>query len=185
MIACSRNCFLASLSALLVCACGGSKGADSANTAAASTTDSRDASASAASAASADSGAAMDAGAPKPRGKLPPDVVQKIIKAGFPGMAQCYAAGLARTPGLAGTVNVRFVIDVDGHVSEAAESTEAPTGTTQFDAVAPSKRTAAVSRFPDAEVTKCVVGEFANLKFPKPEGGGTVAVVYPVVFKAK
>jgi hypothetical protein len=170
------------VSALLVCACGGSKGADSSKTAAASTTDSRDASA---GAASADSGGAIDAGGPKARGKLPPEVVQKIIKAGFPSMAQCYAAGLARTPGLAGTVNVRFVIDVDGHVSEAAESTEAPTGTTQFDAMASSKPTAAVSRFPDAEVTKCVVAEFANLKFPKPEGGGTLTVVYPVVFKAK
>jgi hypothetical protein len=33
----------------------------------------------------------------------------------------------------------------------------------------------------DAEVVACIVGRFAKLTFPKPEGG-IVTVVYPIIF---
>lgn len=38
------------------------------------------------------------------------------------------------------------------------------------------------SDLPDADVIRCVVAEFKQMRFPKPVGDGPVKVIYPVVF---
>jgi hypothetical protein len=55
---------------------------------------------------------------------------------------------------------VRFVIDRQGHVADASDGG---------------------STLPDPDVIACIVKGFADLSFPKPEGG-IVTVVYPIAF---
>lgn len=55
---------------------------------------------------------------------------------------------------------VKFVIDLEGHVSVAQD---------------------AGSDLPDSDVVSCVVEGFQKLQFPLPLGG-IVTVVYPIVF---
>jgi len=94
-------------------------------------------------------------------GRLPPEVIQTIVRQNFGTLRKCYEAGLARDRNLAGKVETKFVIGRDGKVSSSAPSE----GTT----------------LEDAAVTSCVAAEFAKLTFPAPEGG-IVTVVYPVIF---
>ncbi len=93
-------------------------------------------------------------------GRLPPEVIQRVVRASYGQFAKCYDAGLARNPALQGMVRTRFVIDRDGEVrrSEATSTTN----------------------LPDCEVVKCVVDAYTKLHFPKPYGG-IVTVVYPVM----
>jgi len=63
---------------------------------------------------------------------------------------------------LQGRVVVKFVIDRSGAVALSAD---------------------AGSDLSDPAVTGCVVRAFADLSFPPPDGG-TVAVVYPLVFSS-
>lgn len=118
----------------------------------------------------------------KVRGRLPPEVIQKTVRANFDGLRRCYEEGLGRNPKLAGKISTRFVIELDGHVSSAIEIHDTP----------PDPLTASLPRsditdgreaprFPDAKVEACVVARFTTMTFPKPEGG-IVTVVYPVVF---
>ncbi len=100
-------------------------------------------------------------GVPTSGGRLPPEIIQRIVRANFSGMRTCYEAGLRRSGNLNGKVEVRFVIERDGRVSSAK----------------PTEGTALV----DNTVVQCVVGEFSKLTFPEPEGG-TVIVVYPIIF---
>lgn len=91
-------------------------------------------------------------------GRLPPAVIQKVVRDEVEALRGCYLAGLEREPELAGLVTVRFAIARDGSVSAAkAESDE----------------------LEDAEVIDCVTRVFQGLTFPKPEGG-VVTVVYPI-----
>jgi hypothetical protein len=93
-------------------------------------------------------------------GRLPAEIVQRLVRQNFGRFRQCYERGLATNPNLTGRVAVRFLISRDGTVSNAAS---------------------AGSSLPDAEVTSCVVGKFYGLSFPKPENG-TVSVTYPIMF---
>jgi hypothetical protein len=99
-------------------------------------------------------------GATSVNGRLPPEVIQRIVRQHFGRFRACYEAGLAKAPGLKGRVSVRFVIGKDGAVASAAD---------------------AGSDLPSADVTKCVVSAFSRLSFPKPEGG-IVTVTYPLDF---
>lgn len=92
-------------------------------------------------------------------GRLPPEVVQRIVRQNFGSYRACYEKGLAKLPTLGGVVRVHFVIGRDGSVTKA----EAP------------------DPFPDPKVVACVVRAFQKLSFPAPEGG-TVSVVYPIEF---
>jgi outer membrane biosynthesis protein TonB len=94
-------------------------------------------------------------------GRLPPEVIQRIVRSSFGAIRRCYDAGLARDAGLKGLVRVRFVIGRDGRVSEARDES---------------------STLADAEVVACIVNTFAALSFPQPEGG-VVTVVYPIAFR--
>jgi hypothetical protein len=93
-------------------------------------------------------------------GRLPPQVIQRIVRQNFGRFRQCYERGLARNPTLEGRVQVRFLIDRSGVVSNVQNG-----GTS----------------LPDSAVTSCVVQAFYGLSFPKPESG-SVQVSYPIMF---
>lgn len=99
-------------------------------------------------------------GATTVNGRLPPEVIQRIVRQNFGRFRLCYENGLRNDPKLAGRVTVKFVIDRSGAVSSAADGG---------------------SELTDKGVIACVVRGFSNMNFPQPEGG-IVTVVYPLIF---
>ncbi|MEP7123641.1 MAG: AgmX/PglI C-terminal domain-containing protein [Byssovorax sp.] len=93
-------------------------------------------------------------------GRLPPEVIQRIVRQNFGRFRLCYENGLRSNPGLEGRVSVRFIIGTDGNVSAVSNGG---------------------SDLPDGSVVACVVRSFGGLTFPAPDGGN-VAVTYPIVF---
>lgn len=93
-------------------------------------------------------------------GRLPPKEIQRIIRSDFSRMRVCYDEGLAKRPGLAGSVKLGFVIDRQGEVHDIEDRG---------------------STLPDAEVVACVARIFEGMSFPEPSGG-EVKVIYPIVF---
>jgi hypothetical protein len=88
----------------------------------------------------------------------------------------------ARDPQLTGKILTRFVIGRDGKVESAMEAQDAPQSPLMTEAMAQDDQShRQAPRFPDAEVTACVMERFKALTFPQPEGG-IVTVVYPIVF---
>ena len=92
---------------------------------------------------------------------LPPEVVQRVVRQNFGRFRLCYESGLAKNEKLGGRVTVKFTIDATGAVSHAIDGG---------------------SDLPNKDVVACVVRGFGNLTFPHPDGGGTVAVAYPIIF---
>jgi hypothetical protein len=99
-------------------------------------------------------------GATQVNGRLPPEVIQRIVRQNFGRFRLCYENGLRTNPNLAGRVSVRFIISREGAVSSSSDGG---------------------SDLPDGGVVSCVVRGFSNLSFPQPEGG-IVTVVYPIIF---
>jgi Ca-activated chloride channel family protein len=99
-------------------------------------------------------------GAIQVTGRLPPEVIQRIVRQNFGRFRLCYENGLRNNPNLSGRVAVRFSIDRSGGVSTLGNGG---------------------SDLPDSSVVSCVVRSFAGLAFPAPEGG-IATVVYPVLF---
>jgi hypothetical protein len=99
-------------------------------------------------------------GATQVTGRLPPEVVQRIVRQHFGRFRLCYEHGLITSPQLTGRVSVKFVIDEKGAVKSAGDGG---------------------SDLPDTGVVNCVVRGFSNMSFPPPEAG-IVTVVYPVFF---
>jgi hypothetical protein len=93
-------------------------------------------------------------------GRLPPEIVRRIVRSNFGRFRGCYQQGLLRNPTLAGRVSTSFVIGRDGSVASVADGG---------------------SDLPDATVNACVRRAFYGLSFPQPEGG-IVSVTYPIVF---
>lgn len=93
-------------------------------------------------------------------GRLPPEAVQRVVRANAGRYRACYEDGLRHDPGLEGRVVVKFVIDRTGGVAVAQDGG---------------------SDLRSAGVVACVVRAMAGLTFPQPEGG-IVNVVYPLVF---
>jgi hypothetical protein len=91
-------------------------------------------------------------------GRLPPEVIQRIVRQNYGRFRFCYEQGLTRNPNLEGRVAVRFIIGRDGAVSNANNGG---------------------SDLPDASVTSCIIQSFYGLSFPAPEGG-IVTVSYPI-----
>jgi hypothetical protein len=104
--------------------------------------------------------AKVQAGAMQVSGRLPQEVIQRILKQNFGRFRFCYQNGLRKNPDLAGRVVVKFVIDGSGEVASTADRG---------------------SDLPDREVVACVVHSFSTLSFPQPEAG-IVTVVYPILF---
>ncbi|MFO0677152.1 MAG: AgmX/PglI C-terminal domain-containing protein [Polyangiaceae bacterium] len=94
-------------------------------------------------------------------GRLPAEVIQRIVRLSQGRYIACYQSGLRSNPSLEGRVAVRFLISKDGDVAVARD---------------------AGSDLPDANVRACIVRAFESLSFPNPEGGGSVSVTYPLVF---
>jgi hypothetical protein len=99
-------------------------------------------------------------GATQVSGRLPPEVIQRIVRQNFGRFRLCYENGLRNNPNLQGRVSVRFVIGRDGAVSNVGNGG---------------------SDMPDGGVVSCVVRAFYGLSFPQPEGG-IVTVTYPIMF---
>jgi hypothetical protein len=93
-------------------------------------------------------------------GRLPPEVIQRIVRQNFGRFRLCYENGLRSDPKLAGTVATKFVIDGQGAVSSSSRD--------------------ASTTMTDAGVVSCINRAFSNLSFPQPEGG-IVVVIYPVI----
>jgi len=93
------------------------------------------------------------------RGRLPAEVIERIVRQNFGRFRLCYERGLLSDPKLEGRVTVRFVIGRDGRVSSVGGGGD----------------------LPDSGVVSCVTRAFYGLSFPQPEGG-VVTVSYPLAF---
>jgi hypothetical protein len=91
-------------------------------------------------------------------GRLPAEVIQRIVRQNMGRFRNCYESGLRTDPALEGRVAVRFVIDRTGQVSVAQDSG---------------------SDLPNDGVKSCIVKSFYSLSFPTPDNG-TVTVTYPI-----
>jgi len=102
----------------------------------------------------------MRAGVTTASGRLPPEVIQRVIRQNHGRFRACYEAGLRNNPNLAGRVAVAFVIGRNGSVGSVGNGG---------------------SDLPDAGVVSCVVRSFYGLSFPAPDSG-IVTVNYPIAF---
>jgi hypothetical protein len=108
---------------------------------------------------STDADPSRDAGMPV-HARLPPAVIQKIVRQHFGEYRRCYEEGMRRDPKLHGRVAIHFVIERSGAVSDAYP---------------------VCTSLPDREAVRCIAQGFARLSFPEPEGG-MVTVIYPIMF---
>jgi TonB family protein len=95
------------------------------------------------------------------RGRLAPELIQKVVRANFGTFRACYEDALRRDASTQGRVATRFVIDREGRVSDAS--------------IDPS------TTLRDGRALDCIRAAYAKLTFPKPDGG-IVTVVYPLIF---
>jgi len=93
-------------------------------------------------------------------GRLPPEVIRRIVRQNFGRFRLCYENGLRNNPNLQGRVATRFIIGRDGMVGLVQNGG---------------------SDMPDSGVVACVVRAYNGLSFPMPEDG-TVSVVSPIMF---
>lgn len=92
---------------------------------------------------------------------LAPEVIQPIVRAHYRDVLECYEVGRGRNRALEGRVVARFVIGLDGKVSDVVD---------------------AGSDLPDADVVACALRVFSGLSFPQPKGG-RVTVTYPLLLE--
>ncbi len=92
-------------------------------------------------------------------GRLPREVIYRIVRQSFGRLRACYDAGLKTNPELQGRVALRFVIGADGGISQVKGGGD----------------------LPDKDVVNCVTRSLDGVNFPRPESG-TVEVSLPVVF---
>jgi len=92
------------------------------------------------------------------KGRLPAEVIQRIVRQNFGRFRACYETGLRTNPNLEGRVVARFVIGREGAVSNVSASGD----------------------LPDPTVRSCVASAFYGLSFPTPENG-IVTVSYPIM----
>ncbi|OJH40034.1 AgmX/PglI C-terminal domain-containing protein [Cystobacter ferrugineus] len=96
-------------------------------------------------------------------GSLDKELVRQVIHRNRGQIRFCYESLLNRFPKLGGKVAIRFTIATEGNVvtSNAVQSTAG-----------------------NSELEQCVAGRVSTWTFPKPQGGGSVVVTYPFIFKA-
>ncbi len=102
-------------------------------------------------------GPTVAAGDPEHAGYVDTAILRRLIRRELGQIRACYEQGLMGSPGLAGTVTVRFTISPTGAVSEASA-----TGLT-------------------APVATCVADRIKTIAFPRPREG-IVMVTWPFQF---
>jgi pSer/pThr/pTyr-binding forkhead associated (FHA) protein len=93
-------------------------------------------------------------------GGLDSDIIAGIIKRYLPQIQNCYEQQLVISPSLNGKVTVAFIIGPDGSVKN---------------------QSIAESSLNNQPTEKCMLDKIRDWKFPKPRGGGTVGVKYPLL----
>jgi hypothetical protein len=93
-------------------------------------------------------------------GRLPQEVVERIVRQNFGRFRLCYYNGLRTNPTLTGRITVEFVIETDGSVSSP---------------------TSGDTTLADRDVVACVASAHLKISFPPPEGG-KVTVKFPITF---
>ena len=96
-------------------------------------------------------------------GGLSRDVINRVIQKHYSEIKYCYEKELTKNPDLYGKVALVFVIDGSGRVGDALV-----------------QQTTMASE----PVESCIVNHVRRWVFPQPQGGGTVQVTYPYVFKS-
>ncbi len=100
-------------------------------------------------------------------GRIGPQYIQDRMHADFFPMARdCYDEAAKRSPGLEGTVVLRFAIVGDAHVGGVVESADVMDRST----------------IRDQAMIECMRESMLSMTFPPPETGGFVTVEYPVNF---
>lgn len=99
---------------------------------------------------------------PVVQGNLDKDSVQAVIRRHMAQIRYCYQRELMKRPDLGGRIEVQLTIGPDGAVS-AARIAESSLGS--------------------EAVESCIQRRFERMRFPEPEGGGSVVVSYPFVFE--
>ena len=103
-------------------------------------------------------------GASQVSGRLPPEVIQRVVRMNFGRFRLCYENALGKDPNLQGRVSVRFLIARDGSVAASSDGG---------------------SDIGDVNMVQCVVNSFRSLSFPSlPDSSGPVTVVYPLQFSS-
>lgn len=83
-------------------------------------------------------------------GKLPSEVIGRVIRQNLGRYRLCYEAGQKSNPTLAGRIATKLVIGRDGSVMQASDGS---------------------ATLPDQGVVACVTRSYLALSFPAPEGG--------------
>jgi TonB family protein len=96
-------------------------------------------------------------------GGLSRDVINRIIQRHYNEVKYCYEKELTKDPGLYGKVTVMFLIEGGGRVGDALVQQ---------------------STMGSEPVESCIVSHVRRWAFPAPQGGSTVQVTYPYVFKS-
>ena len=96
-------------------------------------------------------------------GGLSREVINRVIQRHYNEIKYCYEKELTKDPGLYGKVEVLFVIAGNGSVADALVQQTTMSNET---------------------VESCMINHVKRWIFPAPQGGGTVQVSYPYVFKA-
>jgi Ca-activated chloride channel family protein len=97
---------------------------------------------------------------PTVTGALEQDIIRRIVRAHINEVRSCYNDALTKDPNLAGNVTIEMTIGADGKLSASVVSAN----TTN-----------------DAALAQCIAKAAKKWTFPKPPGGGTVAVIYPFI----
>jgi TonB family protein len=96
-------------------------------------------------------------------GGLSREVINRVIQKHYNEIKYCYEKELTKEPGLYGKVTVLFMIDGAGRVGEALVQQ---------------------TTMANEPVEGCIINHVRRWVFPAPQGGGTVQVTYPYVFKS-
>jgi dipeptidyl-peptidase-4 len=107
-------------------------------------------------------GTAVSSGPIQPLDSLAPEVIRSVVRAHADQIRACYDDELKKTPGIAGKVVMKWVVNNNGTVMKASVGE---------------------SRLENAAVEDCLARSIKTWVFPKVKGDGFVIVDYPFVFK--
>jgi len=111
-------------------------------------------------------------------GRMPPEVIQKIVRSRFGVFRRCYEDGLRKDPTLMGRAAIRFVIERDGSVSEVTDIRSALPAPFVWESTPLDNRPPL-----PVEVSGCIVEGFKQFTFPPPEGG-IVIMTLPITLSS-